>query len=376
MGKIKIVFILLGIFAIFAFSALIFNAMIKMPGSASASVSDTMRGLMEQIISRLEQMVQIKLQSRAPAVSQGDYAIKILSSVVPTGSYTSEKVSISSDCQPELFDPKGSVFRKVATGGAPAELYKVDGLNNSTYMMMINGWMKEGENKITLASPFDLTMYEFGCASTSSFVADITKNGVRQSLFTHINNFLNPKSISSDGKNIFMVSSVSQNGEWYRHRRIINVEKNTKTELPNIPCVSNLGFWSENRLITYSDYNLVELSQPASSYLTQVCVWNTGGGLTNQVSVKLPWGAAAANYLDGQIGLLPEDDDIMYTYSNRANPGQACYINLQDLNNQSRNKKIKIADANNIGECPHIKIDFSTNINFNSTSIPFTTGAY
>ena len=292
--------------------------------------------------------------------------IQVLSNVVPAGSFNFVKGGLSA-CQPEFFDPKVTKFQKSPTGGSPAELYKIAGSDESVGMM-INGWSNEGENKISLASPFDLTTYQFGCASSFSFVADITKNAVRQSLFTNVDNFLTQKSVSEDKTHIFLVNNIKDtNGDWQLKKRIVNVENDTKTDLPNMSCVSDLGFWNGNKLLTYSDYNLPSNS---NSDKTKVCVWNTDGKLLNQVASKLYWPAASAYYLGAQIGLLPKDSNIFYTYNSVASSQNACYVNLQDLTNQSKNKKIKITDADSNGVCPSVKLDLS-NVTFGSNTIPY-----
>jgi hypothetical protein len=294
--------------------------------------------------------------------------IQLLSNVIPANSFNFVKGGLSA-CQPEFFDPKVTKFQKAPTGGSPAELYKIAGADESVGMM-INGWSKEGENKISLAAPFNITTYMFGCASSFSFVAEITKNAVRQSLFTNIDNFLNPKSVSEDKTHIFLVNNVKgTSGDWQLKKRIVNVENDTKVDLPNISCVSDFGFWNGNKLLTYSDRNLPSNN---NSDRTKICVWNTDGKLLSQVSADLYWGAASADYLKAQIGLLPKDSNIFYTYDKPNTYGQkGCYVNFQDLNNQSRNRRIKIGNYDTSKTiCPDIEMDLS-NTTFDSNTIPY-----
>ena len=294
--------------------------------------------------------------------------IQLLSNVIPADSFNFVKGGLSA-CQPEFFDPKVTKFQKAPTGGSPAELYKIAGADESAGMM-INGWSKEGENKISLAAPFNITTYMFGCASSFSFVAEITKNAVRQSLFTNIDNFLGSKSVSEDKTHIFLVNNVKDtSGDWQLKKRIVNVENDTKIDLPNISCVSNFGFWDGNKLLTYSDHNLPSNS---NSDRTKICVWNTDGKLLSQVSADLYWGAASKDYLKAQIGLLPKDSNIFYTYDEPNTYGQkGCYVNFQDLNNQSRNRKIKIGNYDTSKTiCPDIEMDLS-NTTFDSNTIPY-----
>lgn len=54
-------------------------------------------------------------------------------------------------CQPDFFDPKVSNFIKVKQDGTPSELYKIQGFQDDIEggTMMIDGWYKEGEKKLS-----------------------------------------------------------------------------------------------------------------------------------------------------------------------------------------------------------------------------------
>lgn len=274
-------------------------------------------------------------------------------------------------CQPEFFDPKIDKFYKVKQSGSPSELYEVQG-SDGVYKMMINGWDKEGENKIILPSPFNVTIYKFGCASSFSYVIDLTKNGNRQDLYTHVFHF----SFSEDGKKLFLVNSVNDQGTWTLHKRIINIETKEINEIPNLRCVSEFdGFWQGDRLLTYNLYNL---DSSKSDYHTDICIWNESAKLISRVDAALAWGAASRNFLAEKIGLLPTMPDIFYAYTSKDE--NTCSLFLADIVNYTPlyvedrfatfyfphypTKSVDILDKRNYPESyycisPEVEFDFS-----------------
>ena len=66
----------------------------------------------------------------------------------------------------------------------PSESYEIEGFEGGH--MMINGWYEEGESEVVLPPPFEVTVYKFGCASSLSYVLDLSKNGSRQALYAHV----------------------------------------------------------------------------------------------------------------------------------------------------------------------------------------------
>jgi hypothetical protein len=304
-----------------------------------------------------------------PAASNSP--IRLLSTEIPAKGSDMIEGSIQYDCQPEFFDPKITKYNR-ATDVDGNQRYKI--ANDEYPTFNINGWNDEGENKITLATPYKLTNYVFGCASTFSSAVEITKDGVRQGLYTHINNWLTQSSVSADKKSIFIANNVkNSNGTWEKMRRIINIEANTKIKLPNMTCASDKGLWSGNKLMTYTDYSR-GYEQPG--HKTQVCIWDTQGKLLNQLEAELYWQGANDIGLIDQIGILPNDPNIFYTYSHlsRVYPktGEVCYLHFQDMTNQNRYKKIKISEGSEeILSCPMVTFNFQ-GITFDSQKVPFT----
>ncbi|MBX4198022.1 hypothetical protein KW782_01670 [Candidatus Parcubacteria bacterium] len=297
--------------------------------------------------------------------------IKILSTEIPANSLAMIKGSIQYDCQPEIFDPKITKYKNVRDEFGN-QFQQIDG-ERDFFSITVDGFNKDGDNKILLNPPYKITNYVFGCASTFSSVAEITKDGVRQGLYTHINNWLAQASVSEDKKYMYIISNVKNaNGAWERMRRIVNVETNAKVKLPNMSCALGGGFWSGNKLITITDHS--EGINPNDK--TQICIWDSQGKLLHRLEAELYWQGANGLGLIDQVGILPSDPNIFYVYSHfstvPAKEGDICSLYLQDLRDFSKHKEIKIADAvpDSIPPCPRVKFDLSS-ITYSSKKVDY-----
>ena len=261
----------------------------------------------------------------------------------------------SAPCQPDFFDPQTSKFSKVKQNGTPSELYKIQGFQDDIDggVMMIDGWYKEGEIKVNLPSPFKVTVYNFGCASSFSNVLDLSKNGLRQALYTHVLHY----SFSNDGKYLFLVNNINNQGNWTLHKRIINIETKEISEVPNIECVSELdGFWQGDRLLTYTE------RRDKPDYQTDICVWDKSAKLVSRVGANTAWGAASRDFLAEKIGLLPNEPDVFYVYTSRND--NTCSLFLADITKNDSSKTIDILDKRNYSQSyycasPEVEFDFS-----------------
>lgn len=260
-------------------------------------------------------------------------------------------------CQPEFFDPKISKFYKVKQDGTPSELYKIEGFQDDIDdgVMMIDGWYEEGENKVILPAPFSVTIYNFGCDSSFSYVIDLIKDGNRQALYTHVLHY----AFSEDGKKLYLINNVNNQGTWTQHFRIIDIETKEVNELPaNIECVTAVdGFWQGDRLLTYSE------DTNKSDYQTDICIWDSSANLISRIGATTVWGAASRNFLAEKIGLLPTDPDIFYAYTSKDE--NTCSLFLANIIN-GITKSIDILDKRSYPQnyfyfCayPDIEFDFS-----------------
>jgi hypothetical protein len=307
--------ILIGVGTTFAVGKFLFNKKIPSSTEVAPNQLEVNKELREKVF---------------PVVVYGPI-LETESSTVPGG---------PAECQPEFFDPKISKFYKVKQTGVPSELYKVDGFmdNQADGVMMINGWYKEGEDKINLPAPFSATIYKFGCASSFSSVIDLKRNGVRQGLYTHVLSF----AFSDDGKRLFLVNNTKDQGNWTLHKRIIDLQSKQIKELPNARCLAGMdGMWQGDRLITYSQ-NLAE-----ENYQTDVCVWDETAKLISRIGTTSAWGAANRSFLAEKIGLLPRNPNVFYAYTSKDE--NMCALVLADMVNKTT-KLIDVLDKHAYSE--------------------------
>lgn len=291
------------------------------------------------------------------------FYIKILENTISQKAYISPKSS-PPDLQPELFDPKLSKLEKIREEG-PDDKY--------VYMVPnkpINVWIEQ----LSLSEPFQAVVYHFsggGSSVNSSEVIEITHNNERDFLFTHVKGY----AFSPDNKSLFLTNYVKNKNEWVVKKRIIEIETKKQIELPNVECTSaHRGAWDKEKLITHSDANIQGGCGPNGD-LTKVCLWDRNGKLLKQLEANYWWYAGSECYLGSDFGLLPQDDNIFYSVVVR--PQVGCYIAVQDLNNQQRNRTFKFVEEDlkaSSPHCPALKdIDF-TNFNFSSQKIKYRTG--
>lgn len=272
-----------------------------------------------------------------------------------TGTITNPVKGAPAPCQPGLFDPKTSKFSLVQQNGTPSRLYKIQGFQDDIDggVMMIDGWNKEGENKVNLPAPYTVTVYTFGCASSFSYVLDLSKNGVRQALYTHVLHY----AFSDDGRYLYLVNAMNNQGNWIEHKRIINIETNTVREIPNLECESELdGFWQGDRLVTYAE------RKDKSDYQTDICIWENTARLVSNVGATTAWGAASGDYLAEKIGLLPNEPDIFYAYTSRDT--NTCSLFLVDITKNEFSKTVDILDKRSYSQSyycasPEVEFNFS-----------------
>lgn len=310
----------------------------------------TLHIIQKQYKPQLDSFLTAKPSPTTSPTQQQIIPIKVYESL--TDSNVVDTEGNQAPCQPEFFDPKVSDFYKVKQNGTPSELYKIQGQEGLSGGMMIDGWYKEGEDKITLPSPFNVTIYNFGCASSFSSVIDLTKGGNRQALYTHVVHY----SFSKDGKRLFLVNNLSTQGAWKLNKRVINIETEETSEIPNLKCVSELdGFWQGDRLLTYAE----NTDEPY--YQTDICIWDKSAKLISRIGATTAWGAASRSFLAEKIGLLQSDPDIFYAYTSKDE--NTCSLFLLNTINRDT-KSINILDKRSYPQnyycaSPDVEFDFS-----------------
>jgi hypothetical protein len=219
-------------------------------------------------------------------------------------------------CQPESFDPKTDKYTLKESEGTPSKLYEIDGFNGGE--MMIDGWYEQGEDKIDLPSPYSTTVYTFGCASSTSYVIELNKNNVRQSLFTHVYDY----SFSEDGKYLYVQYSEKDGDQWIINSSIVDIQKNQEIGISNLACGNSGSMWQSDRLLTYSVNEELD-------YTTQLCIWDTNATLLSNIDLTTAVGGGSGYSLIEKIGLLPNDPDILYAYTTRE--GNTCSLFLINI---------------------------------------------
>lgn len=266
------------------------------------------------------------------------------------------------DCQPEFFDPKTAKYHKEKNEGFHSGYYVLDNQVGSE-VFMIDGREKEGEAKVILPPPYEVITYRFSCASTSSFVLDISKENKRLFLFTHVSDF----KFSPTEKLLFINDMTKDtSGGWEKRSRIIDLETNGKIELPNVDCTSESGFWDKENLITYG-------GAEDCPEVSKICLWGKDGRLLKRLKARLDQFAGGVCYTTSELGLLPKNSSIFYAtvHGDSENSFSGCRLVLQDINEQETNKSFIIDNSKDPNHCPNpIEFDFQ-NFNFSDNVLRY-----
>ncbi len=197
-------------------------------------------------------------------------------------------------------------------------------------------------------APFELRVHEYPVTSFSTWVVEVLREGQRHALFTHVDAWVGPHSLSSDGRHLYLSNHLLQaDSSWRQLRRIVRLEDKRRVALPRLDCTERGGFWDGERLITYG-LNSEECC-PAPGLSTPVCVWNTAGELQGLAEVHACWHAYAAEALSSQIGLLSADPVVLWLYNgdcpSMADPDAACMVHMQELGGERRARSLELPGA-------------------------------
>jgi hypothetical protein len=242
-------------------------------------------------------------------------------------------------CQPANFIPGESRYKRVTVEGSPSQLYELP----TGEQMNINGWQEENERVVTLPAPYALTYYEFGCASSSSYVLDISRGGKRYALYQHVNHF----SWYAPQQLFFFHQSERKNNRYQEFVGLVDLKSKKKTPLPQLDCVlgGNARF-SADRLITYGG------SRAAKDGKTAVCVWSLAGKLQARVLADLDWEAASADFMLDKVGMLEHQPDVFYAvHHDRFGEPTRCEVRLQSLTRATASKQVDLGVTDTQGAC-------------------------
>ena len=256
-----------------------------------------------------------------------------------------------SDCEPELFDPSVTRFHLEKTDGFPKEQYIIDG-GDERVSMMIDGWAKEGENKITMPQPYSVIQYEFGCASQFDKVIEIKNNDQRYALYTHVYNF----KFSPNFEHMILYNAQkTDNNLWLFKRRIVTLRDKSSVALPYIDATSFVAYVTNDRVVTYgSPVN------KGSDQRRIVCIWGLDGKLQRALRSPINTTNANSEESDDLIGLLPNEATTFYQLT--FGKEKSCILYLQDINNSNQHRSIVISFAGFTEETASIESGFQLDL--------------
>ncbi len=306
----------------------------------------------------------------APSASRAAFPVERLDVKVSTASPV--RPGAKGECQPEDFIPGKTKYKKVRINGWPPELYKVDGSGESENMN-IDGWGKEGEAKVRLPEAFDLTVYQFGCASSTSYVLDLKKAGRRHALYQHVVDYrVDPKRLTLYLNN----SRRMPDGRYEGFLGLVDIPTKKKTRFAHVPCLAGGSF--------AGPWYVSNSGQPAELPAdrrapTTVCAWGLDGGFQGAFRAPLSWSLCGNAYcLNDAVGPLPKEPDTFYFYSAAAAGDRECRLYLRSLKDAGRMREFRLGlqagaldeDGGKSYRCPPAEFDLEA-LSMGSEAVSF-----
>jgi hypothetical protein len=234
---------------------------------------------------------------------------------------TKPQPSERAPCQPENFIPGETGYKKDAKGKGS---YKVE----EGVELAIHGPTK-------LPGGYELTQYEFSCASASSSVLDITKNGKRHALYQHVyaHDAHPAKPI------LYFAQAERKQGRYQNFTGLVYLEGKRKIALPAIGCThGDHASLKGDRLLTYG------AAYGAKNNRTDVCVWSLDGKLQSRLHADISWMAAADYALTGSLGLLPNQPEVFYSINRNLDGDMSCELRLQSVKRAELFRRIPLGE--------------------------------
>jgi hypothetical protein len=219
--------------------------------------------------------------------------------------------------------------------------------------------VEKTENIFPLNAPFSAVLYDQSYASTFLYSLEILKDNKRHALYTEISSRVDSSTLSPDKTRLFIANAVEKNGEWFQVHRIITIDSKKTVELPALDCVSEHGYWQGPKtLITYG-----ATPEDGGRQKTPVCVWSTNGSLVAKMDAALYWGTdASAPYLYDAIGVLPNNENMIWLYARSREDACSLYLYNTDTLELDIQKDIPDAlnaDEENNNRCKPAQFNFS-----------------
>jgi hypothetical protein len=251
-------------------------------------------------------------------------------------------------CQPDEFDPKTVKYEKVVNQSlSPSEFYEITNPKDpDKTSFQIDGWNKEGEDKLSLPDNFDSTQYKFGCASQFDSVLVFRKGGQVFRTFTNIITNVSQKTISEDKRFLVLENYELDGANYIFKTRIYDIINDKLIDIPQIDCILSLNvFWSGNLLISTE-----EISQAK-----KICIWDQQGQLKTQLDYPLATSSASKVVVDANLSVIGDYVSIYNHYTPLYKPYDSCILSVFNLKT-SESKETTIIKSNDMGKCPNINV--------------------
>lgn len=167
-----------------------------------------------------------------------------------------------------------------------------------------NHWIRNDgtvlNGPLTIWDDAVVDLISYNCDDGESSLLNIRFADGRSTAYPYSTHSYTERSFSEDKSAFFWPSTLIYSdgdllsvtdSELRASYQIVDLKNNTTVSLPKRDCVSELGYWSGEYLVTYSNYNTVFETVDADSgeYDTSVCVWSKQGNLVAEYSAPLEW---------------------------------------------------------------------------------------
>lgn len=217
---------------------------------------------------------------------------------------------------------------------APCQPVSYDPLD-SEIALYINDGITRNFETVDIGSGHVANIYSFSCASSISYVIDLypaakaVVEAERIALYSHVDKY----AFSSDNSYLFLIDNYEKSGSWIKRKRIIKISDNSEVIIPELDCTENIyePTWQGDRLMTFGNHD-----NPMD--MTKVCIWSNDAKLIAHLQMDIDWFAASKDYINDQIGLLPNNHDILYLYTDtqavKMSDTGTCSLFLKDITNK------------------------------------------
>lgn len=202
-------------------------------------------------------------------------------------------------------------------------------------------------SELSLREPLTGEVLTFTCGAGSSRALLVARKGERHLVLSHLRDL----QVAPDGRTAYVAGAArASDGHWDDQLRIIDLSSKKATNLPHAACTNGGASWSGDALVTWG-------RKPASGP-TELCVWSGGGDLKARATFAACWddspaGTVGLPTMSSTVGLLPDDDDVLYLYRGACSAsGERCMVHLLELDGMHRARSVPIDGLKPGAACP------------------------